>query len=477
MKPLYIVGSAGYTATYWANKIVDGVVKADEFTYLGEEEFDAIFQEKVTVHPRDAALAQKSVKGKKQLVKDFGETYLFDHADYSADTTADFFEVDSSHTQSVKVYYKPYLGPNPPSPQEAAFTVTYLGLSIEAAKAGGTHVRTDYTDTLTTIKFGAWPDAKININYQEPLAPNNKVNQIIPGFTLNADLVDINGSATTTPWELDLATAAKQTGNTITLYYDRDVYDPPSGKVGYKINHMVQSLEYLLHGIGEEYVCEQTDLMKAVYKETVQGSYDGNADMKDKIDAFMDDNKTESGEYGFTLREVDPISPASLYIDKPDTYEFYVYYDRGLDDKYTFKTQRMIKNPDFITGTSDVEYLAFEDPQECYPLYKQEVVDATCTERIWTPIEGYTFENRCNPDSIDIPQTPGNLLKASANAQDLGTIQGFYDLTVYPPHEDITAQTGDVLAGIIGALAVTGLVGLGLFLAMNRRKNRYVPKH
>ncbi|MDO5426287.1 MAG: hypothetical protein Q4F54_00300 [Coriobacteriia bacterium] len=266
------------------------------------------------------------------------------------------------------------------------------------------------------------------------------------------------------------------------MYYDRDVYDPPEPPnpptpFGYKINHMVQSLDYLLHGIGEEYVCEQEDYMKAVYGETVQGSYAGNTDMKAKIDAFREANKTESGEYGFTLREDDPISPASLYIDKPDTYEFYVYYDRGLDDKYTFKTQRMVKNPDFIRGTSDVEYLAFEDPQECYPLYKQEVVDATCTERIWTPIEGYTFENRCNPDSITIPQTPGNLLMASASNEDLGTIQGFYDLVEYPQPEYVNGQTGDSLGWIVGALSVTALIGLGLFLAMSRRKIKYVPKH
>ncbi|MDO5426286.1 MAG: hypothetical protein Q4F54_00295 [Coriobacteriia bacterium] len=147
--------SAGYTATYWANKIVDGVVKTDEFEYLGEKEFDAIFDEPVTVKPREAALLQKSVKGNEKLVEDFGEEYLFDHADYTADTTAESFKVDASHTQSVKVYYKPYLGPNPPSPQEAAFTVTYKGLSIEAAKAGGTHIREQYTEKLAEINFGA----------------------------------------------------------------------------------------------------------------------------------------------------------------------------------------------------------------------------------------------------------------------------------------------------------------------------------
>lgn len=490
----YIVKYLGYNAE---NEQYDIPLKNDVVTSDDGLKFEAFFGESISndstadnYYGKYVSADQHNVKVKQEFTNWSESTTKL----ATSSTGWPMVVTDQSVTTRpvITIYYDPdYIPPAPgpdPDPTQGALTVYYKGLSINAAKTKdpADYDESDYTENLGNdyvtngkLALGAFMNAKITKSYvdNEIGDPAGKLLQAFEGFsTLNSGLTKVGAAQVGIDFEFYITGK----GHTVTLYYNRDVYDPDDPtdpEAGYSIVHMVQNLDYLLTGEGDEYIEEHTDSIKSVYNETVYGSYDKNTDMKAKIDKFEEDHMVDKAEgiKGFTFNGT--IDPEKQVIKAPDTHTFYVYYDRGFDSAYTFGVQKMIKNPDFILGKSDMAYLPYGDIETHKPFYQQPKVDATCTN-IWTPVDGYFFENRCEPNEIIIPKE-NNLLTASNEEQFLGTINGFYDLVNYPVPEPeyVNGQTGDNMFAIAGAIALVGLVSLGLFLGLSRRKKTYVSKH
>ena len=482
----------GYTVKYMGynevTKAYDIPLKNDIVTTNNGLDFEAFFGETISNNSSDKNYYGTYVSADKHNVKVKQNFQFWTESKTKAAVSSTGWPMvvtDQSVTTRpvITIYYDPDYIPPSPDPKESGLTVYYKGLSLDAAKTKdpSTYVEADYTENLANkyvkdgkLALGANMNALINKDYIDTKIgdPAGKLLQTFEGFsTMNGSLTKVG----TETKGLEFSFNITGKGATVTLYYNRDVYDPPSGDTGYYIVHMAQSLDYLITGEGDEYVEERTDNIKAVYNETVYGSYDTNTDMKAKIDKFEEDHMVDKAEgiKGFTFNGT--IDPEVQVIKAPNTHKFYVYYDRGFDSSYTFGVQKMIKNPDFILGKSDVAYLPYGDVETVKPFYQQPKVDATCTN-IWTPIDGYFFENRCEPNEIIIPEE-NNLLTASNEEEFLGTINGFYDLVEYPQPEYVNGQTGDEMFALAGVIALVGLVSLGLFLGLSRRKKTYSPKH
>lgn len=416
-------------------------------------------------------------------------------------------KVDSQHNKQITLYYDAdYIGPDPdpdpePDPDDGAITVYYKGLDLDKATES-THVAGDYNSPLTNkvvkktvdgkagaLSLGAYMGKNITKAYQEPKDPKNLLVQEFKGFkNINWALTEVDGKVKGGDFSFEV----KGTGHIVTLYYDRDVYtpdpdDPDGGDYGYKITHMVQSLDYLLYGEGPEYVEyadpntgeKAVEYYEAAYETTIAKT---DSEVTDSRDAFVLKH-TIGGQLGFEYSKIECVPDAtadSITITDPATYGFKIYYTRNRDARATYLTTRLFKNPDFVLGTSSEEWVKRDDQpsKEHQALYEETVVNADRVD-LWEKNipENYYFTEVCDPTSInpwrDVPVEVSFTTDAAGN--EIQEITGFYDMVNYPTPEHVDAQTGDSMP-IVAVLGIGGLAAVGLFLAMKRRK-RLNAKH
>lgn len=371
-----------------------------------------------------------------------------------------------------------------PPTTEPAFTAHYFIQNRDAAIAGNDDIDTPayWTEDTAGLVFGSpitfdgYFNELVKKNFSTPT--KGDLFKQHKGLNIKGAKYSVDGNT----WVAfpDAGFSINETHKQqVNIYYTRDVYnpdDPDNPQNGFTVTHMVQSLDYLIYGVGPEYIPyvdaagnAAVDKHLAVYGDTVTSGFDVSP-FKEDIQSFIEANggtDPDDEDGGFMLNREKDISPVEQFIDAPN-HNFEVYYIRNKTKTTSYQVVKMVKNEAFVFGdVSQPEYIQYGDVDTRQALY-EEVVDATRSD-LWPEILGdnYKFEHRCDPTSLVPWPKEEPVFALTASNDDVPTIVGYYDFIVSP--ENVNAQTGDSFPWGI-PFALVGVAAVGLFFAMRRSK-------
>lgn len=373
---------------------------------------------------------------------------------------------------------------------DTAFTANYMVETVEHAEwrmnGGGENEPTYYEEYKTPAypqgfspkKFAAWFGETINPAWKD--ADGFALYHDITGFVnMPAKTVWPDKTTGTTGKSFTVDETHKQT---MTLFYDRKIYDPDPDpdpdptideRAGYDVTFMVETVDYCLGLSDVRWEQRHYVAHKAVFGQKVA---DTSSEIAADKAAFELDPKNIDG---FTYLETKPFGEFEVTEKFETSPHFVLYYTRNMTDGPAYNVIKMVKNVDFVTGVDPDpahEYVQYGTTDQ-YKAYFEEVIDATRTD-LWQEIPEYTFENRCVPPMLQ-PWTEDTPVLANVVVNDDdNTITGYYDLTTYPQPEHVNGQTGDNIGAFAIGASIAGLMALGLFLALSRRnRNKKLGSH
>lgn len=241
-------------------------------------EFDAFYGETISIDSSapDYYLNYKSREGK-GVVQTFTNWSLSQiklptvvNSDGSTEWPMTVTDQSAAQRPVITIYYDAdYIGPDPqpdpdPDPAKGAITVTYKGLSLNAAKTKdpSQYEESDYTELLSNtlipaayngkLSLGAYMNALVNRNYKEPEAPvgtGHALYQTFDGYTINWALTAV-GETPRVGENFSFNVTGK--GHTVTLYYNRNYIEPdpddPDDTAAFTVHYMLQTIEAARNG-------------------------------------------------------------------------------------------------------------------------------------------------------------------------------------------------------------------------------------